>query len=127
MRTRRFGISRHLKTVWLSTLLVLAFILSVISLRAQDAVAPDATGEQIFRAACATCHAIDGKGSPPHLVGFSLPLANGHTLPDFSDCPTNSAETLPTWMAIVRGGGPARGLDRHMPAFGDGLTPAQIE
>jgi mono/diheme cytochrome c family protein len=69
---------------------------------AQDATTPptslvnalpaDATGEQIFELACAACHADDGAGSPESVVGFSLPLPNGHELPDFTDCPTNTAE-----------------------------------
>lgn len=126
--------------IWVAALLFVSSVIETMTLRAappQDITTPptslaralpaEATGEQIFRATCVTCHAIDGKGSPPHLVGFALPLSNGHTLPDFSDCPTNTAETLSTWMAIVRGGGPARGLDRHMPAFGDALTNEQIE
>jgi mono/diheme cytochrome c family protein len=92
----------------------------------RTALPSEASGEQIFRAACATCHGRDGKGSPQSLVGFALPLPDGHTFPDFTDCPTNSPETLDTWMAIAHGGGPARGLDRHMPAFGDALSGQQI-
>lgn len=91
------------------------------------ALASDATGEQIFQNACATCHAIDGRGSPSSIVGFDLPLPNGHTFPDFTDCPTNTVEPLADWMAVAHRGGPIRGLDRHMPAFGDALSDAQIE
>ena len=86
----------------------------------------DATGEQIFAAACATCHAADGTGSPKSVVGFT-PLANGHDLPDFTDCAINTVEPLPDWVAVVHEGGPIRALDRHMPAFGDALTLEQIE
>jgi hypothetical protein len=106
-------------------------VLGIVAHAAQDqpanALPADATGEQIYRASCVTCHAIDGKGSPPSVVGFAQPLPNGHTLPDFSDCPTNTPEPLDTWMGAVHGGGPARGLDRHMPAFGDALSAEQIE
>jgi len=91
------------------------------------ALPADATGEQIFRAACATCHAPDGKGSPRSVVGFELPLPNGHDFPDFTDCPTNTVEPLADWVAVASRGGPIRGLDRHMPAFGDALSPDQIE
>ena len=59
------------------------------------AVAAEATGEQIFAAACATCHAADGTGSPRSVVGFTI--ANGHTLPDFTDCATNTVEPLADW------------------------------
>jgi len=104
---------------------------------AQDAVTPptslsnalpaNATGEQIFANACATCHAMDGRGSPSSVVGFDLPLPNGHAFPDFTDCPTNTVEPLGDWLAVAHRGGPIRGLDRHMPAFGDALSDDQIE
>jgi hypothetical protein len=93
----------------------------------EKALPPDATGEQIFMSACATCHATDGRGSPPAIVGFDLPLPNGHEFPDFTDCPTNTVEPLGDWIAVAHRGGPVRGLDRHMPAFGDALSADQIE
>jgi mono/diheme cytochrome c family protein len=104
---------------------------------AQDVVTPptsldnalprDASGEEIFRAACATCHGVDGKGARPNVVGFDMPLPNGHDFPDFNDCPTNTVEPLADWVAVATLGGPVRGLDRHMPAFGDALSADQIE
>jgi hypothetical protein len=93
----------------------------------ERALPPDATGEQIFRAACATCHAADGKGSPRHVVGFPQPLPNGHDLPDFTDCSINTVEPMPDWVAVVHEGGRIRGLDHHMPAFGEALSLDQIE
>ena len=118
--------------------LLYAGALSAVSLHAaQDAVTPPtslshalpphATGEQIFRAACATCHGADGKGAPQSVVGFELPLPNGHDIPDFTDCPTNTVEPMADWVAVAHRGGPVRGLDRHMPAFGDALSTEQIE
>jgi Cytochrome C oxidase, cbb3-type, subunit III len=92
-----------------------------------NALPPDATGEQMFALACAACHAADGTGSPQHVVGFRLPLPNGHDLPDFTDCATNTPEPLADWSAVVHRGGRVRALDRHMPAFGDALTADQIE
>jgi hypothetical protein len=92
-----------------------------------NALPDNATGEQIFQTACATCHAMDGRGSPSSVVGFDLPLPNGHAFPDFTDCPTNTVEPLGDWMAVAHRGGPVRGLDRHMPAFGDALSDDQIE
>src|SRR5436189_4181583 len=50
------------------------------------AIATNATGEEIFQAACVTCHSADGRGSPSSIVGFALPLPDGHGFPDFSDC-----------------------------------------
>ena len=84
--------------------LCLAWAVAVASLHAaQDQVTPptsltnalpaEPTGEQIFRQACATCHALDGAGSPQSVVGFALPLANGHDFPDFNDCPTNTVRS----------------------------------
>jgi hypothetical protein len=129
----RFG--RHITTIGVAVLL---YVVSVgVSLHAQDPVTPptslekalpaNANGEQIFRATCATCHAVDGTGSPQQVVGFALPLPDGHDFPDFNDCPTNTVEPLGDWVAVVTRGGPIRGLDHHMPAFGDALSPQQIE
>jgi len=70
---------------------------------------------------------MDGKGSPSAVVGFDLPLPNGHDFPDFTDCATNTVEPLGDWMAVAHRGGPVRGLDRRMPAFGDALSEEQIE
>ncbi len=119
------------------TALLFVVTVSAVSLRAQDAVTPptsltnalpaNATGEQVFGAACATCHAPDGKGSPQAQLGFPQPLPDGHDLPDFTDCPTNTVEPLGDWMAVATRGGRIRGLDRHMPAFGDALSQDQIE
>ena len=93
----------------------------------EGALPANASGEQIFVAACATCHGMDGKGSPSAVVGFDLPLPNGHTFPDFTDCATNTVEPLGDWMAVAHRGGPVRALDRRMPAFGDALSDEQIE
>jgi mono/diheme cytochrome c family protein len=90
-------------------------------------IGEESSGEAIFRATCAACHATDGAGSPQSVVGFALPLPNGHDFPDFNDCPTNTVEPAADWAAVVTRGGPIRGLDRHMPAFGDALSGAQIE
>jgi mono/diheme cytochrome c family protein len=106
---------------------LLAFTVS--SLHAQQpaagapssALPPKATGEQIFRAACATCHGVDGTGVSRELVGFD------QELPDFTDCTFATPEPSADWAAVVHEGGPIRGLDRHMPAFGDALTRDEIQ
>ncbi|MGC8794186.1 MAG: c-type cytochrome, partial [Bryobacteraceae bacterium] len=79
------------------------------------------SGEKIFRAACAACHGSDGRGQDRSQVGFETPL------PDFADCNFNTRERVADWRAVVRQGGPARGFSEIMPAFGEALTPAQIE
>jgi mono/diheme cytochrome c family protein len=105
-----------------------ALLSAVPSAQIVGRVAPDAgqtttpapTGEQLFESACAACHGLDGKGAPRSAVGFEVPL------PDFTDCAFATAEPDPDWFAVVHEGGPIRGLDRHMPAFGSVLSPAEI-
>jgi mono/diheme cytochrome c family protein len=88
---------------------------------AAPALAADATGDEIYRAACLTCHGPDGRGSQRTVVGFDTPL------PDFTDCAFASAEADADWHAVVHEGGRIRGLSRRMPAFGDALSPAHID
>jgi mono/diheme cytochrome c family protein len=80
------------------------------------------TGEQLFRAACVSCHGPDGKGQPPSVLGFEPPA----TFPDFTDCPVTSVEPDDMWIAVVHRGGRVRGLSHIMPAFEDALTDAEI-
>jgi mono/diheme cytochrome c family protein len=87
---------------------------------AQGAPARERSGEELYRAACATCHGPDGKGAPQSVVGFDTPL------PDFTDCSFATPEADPDWTAIVHQGGPVRAFDRMMPAFGDALTVEEI-
>lgn len=114
-----------------------AFLFSIVALLAAvgvrvhaQAIAPPATatafpsgytGKDIFELACSTCHGLDGRGSPRSVVGFDLDL------PDFTDCTFATPEPLGDWFAVIHEGGPIRGLDRHMPAFGDALSDADIE
>jgi mono/diheme cytochrome c family protein len=122
--------------LWTATVLFAGRV-GVVMLEARQAPAPPtvlanglparATGEEIFRFACATCHGADGTGAPESVVGFALPLPNGHDFPDFTDCPTNTVEPMADWVAVATRGGPIRALDRHMPAFGEALTADQIE
>ena len=58
----------------------------------------DASGDEIYRAACAACHSLDGTGQPQSVVGFELPRPNGHDFPDFTDCKTNTVEPLAGWI-----------------------------
>ncbi len=78
-------------------------------------------GADIYRAACATCHGADGKGSPQSIVGFDVPL------PDFTDCSFATPEADLDWASVVKYGGPVRAFDRKMPAFGEALTGEQID
>ena len=89
------------------------------TLAATPTLSEASTGEAIYRAACITCHGRDGQGSSRATVGFETPL------PDFTDCAFATAEADVDWHAVVHEGGRIRGLDRHMPAFGDALIAAR--
>ncbi len=79
------------------------------------------SGNQIYRAACVSCHGADGRGAARSSVGFDT------RLPDFTDCAFATKEPDSDWISIVHEGGPARGWSRIMPAFGEALTPGQID
>ena len=101
---------------------VAAFVVCAVPARA-FAQAPGQsrfqTGEEIYRAACITCHGEDGRGGAPELLGNVEP-------PDFSDCAFATGEPDADWEIVVHEGGTIRALSRHMPAFGDALTPDEI-
>ncbi len=87
---------------------------------ATGADAPSRTGAEVWKATCAACHGPDGAGRPREVVGFSTPL------PDLRDCTFSTSEPTKDWFAVVHEGGPVRGLDRMMPAFGGALTDEEI-
>lgn len=71
--------------------------------------------------ACAACHGDDGRGRSASQLGFDVPV------PDFTDCDFAVREPDSDWYAIAHRGGPIRGFDRLMPAFGEALSQAEIE
>jgi mono/diheme cytochrome c family protein len=77
-------------------------------------------GKQLYKEACAACHGSDGVGLGVSTVGFAVPL------PDFSDCNFAPREPNGDWYFVAAEGGPARGFDKKMPAFGDALSKDQI-
>ncbi|MBX6365054.1 MAG: cytochrome c [Gemmatimonadetes bacterium] len=79
------------------------------------------TGAQIYRAACANCHGVDGRGSSFSVVGFREPV-----VPDLADCRATTPETNRQWSAVDHKGGPARGFSARMPAFGSALSDDEI-
>jgi mono/diheme cytochrome c family protein len=112
-----------------AALLVSAMVLGAGAVAARAASPPEQAprstpaargGAEIYADACANCHGIDGKGLPD--VNALLPAP----VPDFSDCNFASREPDPDWTAIIHAGGPVRGFDRTMPAFGEALTAAEI-
>src|SRR5262249_6163280 len=79
------------------------------------------SGADIYRQACTACHGTDGRGASRSQVGFRT------RLPDFARCSFTTSEPDIDWTTMVRLGGPARGLDRVMPAFGDVLSKEEID
>ena len=97
---------------------VAGFAAGAAGLQAQTA--SSRSGAELYKAACAACHATDGRGTTPVLVGFATPL------PDFTDCSFSTVEPDTDWLAVSHDGGPARGFNRRMPAFGDALSDAEL-
>lgn len=92
------------------------------ALASPQAQAPDEkTGQDLYRWACAACHGADGRGAAQASVGFET------ALPDFTDCGFSTVEPDADWMAVSHDGGPARGFDRRMPAFGDAMTDPELQ
>jgi mono/diheme cytochrome c family protein len=101
--------------VWLTLLLAL------LPLVPAAARAATRTGAEVYAAACASCHGADGRSAPRPLRGFDLQP------PDLADCDFATREAKSDWRTVVREGGPARGFEAIMPAFGDALAPAEID
>ena len=75
----------------------------------------------VYASACAACHGADGRGRERSELGFDI------ALPDFTDCDFAAREPDADWYAIAHRGGPIRGFDRLMPAFGEALSAVEIE
>jgi mono/diheme cytochrome c family protein len=117
-RRKRFSLSvgtaaSSAATLWLS--------FQMPSSAQSSATESAADGGRTYEAACAACHGSDGRGRAQSQVGFDMPL------PDFTDCDFAAREPNSDWLAITHDGGPARGFDRLMPAFGEALSIAEIE
>jgi mono/diheme cytochrome c family protein len=78
-------------------------------------------GDDLYEAACAACHGADGRGLTASQLGFEL------AVPDFTDCDFAAREPDSDWLAVIHEGGPARGFDRKMPAFGEALSDDEIQ
>jgi mono/diheme cytochrome c family protein len=85
------------------------------------ASAQPAEPRAVYSAACAACHGDDGRGRSTAVLGFE------RALPDFTDCDFAVREPDGDWFAIAHRGGPTRGFDRLMPAFGEALRPDEIQ
>jgi hypothetical protein len=69
---------------------------------------------------CARCHAADGSGKVQEPTITVEPM-------DFTDCKLASPEPDADWELAIAHGGPAVGLSSEMPAFGDTLSPEQVQ
>jgi hypothetical protein len=74
----------------------------------------------VYTDACAACHGDDGRGRGAGQLAF------GVAVPDFTDCDFAVREPDSDWFAIAHRGGPIRGFDRLMPAFGEALSADEI-
>jgi len=79
------------------------------------------SGRDLYLSSCANCHGTDGTGTQALVVG--LPIVP----PDFTESVFASREPAADWAGVVTHGGPLRGFDRLMPAFGDALTREEID
>ena len=79
-------------------------------------------GEQLYKAACTSCHGTDGRGAPKSLAGFERP----DTFPDFTECDQTTPEVDSAYRAVITHGGPHRGFSEIMPAFGQALSSDEI-
>ncbi len=87
----------------------------------QDANQTIKSGQELYLAACASCHGADGRGESQVIVGFDTPL------PDFTDCQFASREPDADWIIVAHEGGPVRGFSEMMPAFGEALTEDELQ
>jgi len=100
---------------------VVSVVAALCTLAPLGAAAQVRSGAELYEWACVACHGPDGRGQPRSRVGFET------SLPDFTDCGFATPETDADWAAIVQRGGPVRAFDRRMPAFGDVLSPAEVQ
>ncbi len=83
---------------------------------------PDLTTPKgLYEAGCQYCHAADGRGVDLSTVAFDTPL------PDFTDCSFATREPDADWFIVTHQGGPIRGFDQSMPAYGEAFSDEQID
>jgi mono/diheme cytochrome c family protein len=80
------------------------------------------TARELYEMGCSSCHGRDGAGGDSGTtVAFEVPV------PDFSECSFASREPDADWIAVSHAGGPVRGFDPTMPAFGEAFTEEQLQ
>jgi hypothetical protein len=96
-------------------------LLTLVLIAFTSSLAAQTGGSEIYRIACESCHGAGGRGAAQSQVGFDIPL------PDFTDCSFAAREPNADWLAVAHAGGPVRGFDRMMPAFGQALSEEDLE
>ncbi len=86
-----------------------------------DAQIEDMSAQELYEAACSKCHGLDGAGVDASQVAFTVPT------PNFAECSFASREPDLDWIAVAHEGGPVRGFDETMPAFGDSFNKEQLQ
>lgn len=107
---------------WFVPLALPALVVGCLVLPSTPAVAQmPTTPKGLYDIGCANCHGLDGAGVDRSRVAFDIPL------PDFSDCSFAEREPDADWIAVAHQGGPVRGFDRTMPAYGEAFSQAQLQ
>jgi hypothetical protein len=101
----------------LAVALTAIFVVCGSDVRAQS----PRTGQQVFEAACAACHGVDGTGSGAAASNYPI------IPPDFTACTFSTREPMADWIGVTHDGGPVRAFSRLMPAFGEALSRQEIE
>ena len=101
-------------------MLAVSGVMLLASPAAAGQPSPPPTGaRELYQNTCAACHGPDGRGVEPSRLGLATP--------DFTDCSFATPEPDVDWLAVTHGGGPARGFDPRMPAFGAGLSDPELK
>lgn len=79
------------------------------------------SGQELYEQACASCHGADGGGVAAGQRSFEVEV------PDFRDCSFATREPDADWIAVAHQGGPVRGFDPTMPAFGEALDEEALQ
>ncbi|NMC69492.1 MAG: cytochrome c [Myxococcales bacterium] len=111
-----------MRNILLGGSVILAALTLALGSRAETegAQRPLDTPLAVYSAACSSCHGDDGRGRSRERVGFDVGL------PDFTDCTFATREPDGDWFAVTHQGGPIRGFDHRMPAFGEALSEDQM-